>query len=191
MKIRLLCFWLVAAVSSSHLFGAVSKVGFGIGIEPIVGYERIQKLIPTPHFTQRLVYGARATAGLPLISAEAEYLRGTDTEFYSSTNQSITDTADKAKLGLRSSVGLGSLLRATARAGVQATQNKHEEITAGVVTTSYTESIKYAPYAGAGLRLSLSSRIYLTAELVAVFTDTSHLENTEYQATAGFVVRFP
>jgi hypothetical protein len=46
----------------------------------LLGYERVQKLLPTPHMKQRLVYGARFTAGVSIIAAEAEALRGTDTD---------------------------------------------------------------------------------------------------------------
>lgn len=191
MKLNAYFIVLVFLTLSSLSTAAVSKDKLGIGIEPIVGYERVQKLIPTPHFTQRIIYGARLTAGVLLFAAEAEYLRGTDSEYFSTTNLTVTDTADKAKLGVRSSLGLGNFVRVTGRGGVQATQNKHEEKVGTVTTVSTTEALKYAPYAGAGLRVALSSKISLTGEVVAVFTDTSHLENTEYQATAGFVVRFP
>ena len=99
---------------------ASSTGGFGIGLEPVVGYERVQKLVPTAHTSDRLVYGARLTLGVPLLSVEAEYLRGTDTEAFPSNDLTTIDTDDKIKVGLRSRLALGSLLSFTLRAGGQA-----------------------------------------------------------------------
>src|SRR4051812_14131954 len=87
-------------------------------IEPIVGYERIQKFVPTPHTHDRLVYGARFTAGLLLLSVEGEYLRGMDTETFPS--MSTKDTTDKARLGLRSTFHFLGPISLFARAGGQA-----------------------------------------------------------------------
>jgi len=171
---------------------ARSKLPFSVGIEPIVGYERVQKLVPTVHSRDRLIYGARLTAGILLISAEAEYLRGTDTESFPDQDLTVKDTADKAKLGLRSTISFGGILSLVLRAGAQASQNKHEETTGGV-TTSTTEAIKYRPYGGGGLRLGLGRNISLTGDIVAVFPShfPNNMQNNEYQTTLGFTVRFP
>src|SRR5690348_14163745 len=74
-----------------------------INFEPIVGYEQIQQVMPTPHFVTRLIYGGRITAGLPLISAEGEYTHGMMTESIQGGSQ--TNTGDRAKVGLRSGIG--------------------------------------------------------------------------------------
>jgi hypothetical protein len=159
-------------------------------VEPIVGYERVQKLVPTAHTKSRLIYGARLIAGLPLLSAEAELTRGTDDESFPDQGLTTKDTADKLKLGLRSGFGMGMLLRFTARGGVQATRNRHEETTGGV-TTSALEPTRYKPYAGAGLRARLAPKITASAEAVVVFNDINDLKQNEYQTTAGFAIRFP
>src|SRR5687767_3267052 len=96
---------LLIAVAVSAPLLAVSyaeAAPFGLGIEPIIGYERVQKVLPTQHTKDRLIYGARLTLGIPLLSAEAEFTRGTDTENFPSDDLTIKDTDDKLKLGLRS-----------------------------------------------------------------------------------------
>jgi hypothetical protein len=159
-----------------------------LGIEPIIGYERVQQLLPTKHTSNQLIYGARVIAGLLLISAESEYTHGTSTETY--TDMTQTYTADRLKLGLRSGFGLGSLIRFSARGGVQASQTKTDQTVDGVTVTT-KDTIRYNPYAGAGLRLRLTSKVTASAEVVAVFRNLTYLQDTEYQTTAGFAIRLP
>lgn len=184
-------FFLFCFFSNVGYAKTTGPLGFGVGIEPIIGYERVQKILPTAHTTDRLTYGARLTVGIPLIAAEAEYLRGTDTETFPVSNLVITDTDDRLKAGIRSSLGLGALLRFTLRGGVQATQNQHQETVNGVVTTQVTRPIVYYPYAGAGLRVRLSNKLNLSGDIIAVIPNTSDLSKNEYQTTLGLTVRFP
>lgn len=163
---------------------------FELGIEPIIGYEMAQKLLPTRHRVSRLTYGGRITAGILLISAELEYTRANDEESYSAPARTIADTDDKLKLGLRSGFGLGRLIRLTARGGVQAQQNKHDETIAGVTRTSYTP-VTYNPYAGAELRLRLTNKITASAGVVVVVHDFNDMVQNEYQTTAGFSISLP
>lgn len=159
-------------------------------VEPIIGYERIQKLVPTKHTKDRLIYGARVLFGIPLISGEGEYTRGTDTEEFSSPALTVKDTTDKAKLGLRSTVKLIGVVYAFARAGAQAKQNVHEETLAGV-TTKTTEPVIVKPYAGAGLTAKLGRNFRFDADFTVVFADTQNWRDFEYQTTAGIAVEFP
>lgn len=58
------------------LWAVVQKSARGItsvGVEPIVGYERVQMLVPTPHIKDRLVYGLRSIYEFTVLSAEAKY----------------------------------------------------------------------------------------------------------------------
>jgi hypothetical protein len=165
-------------------------MGLGVDIEPVVGYERTQKLIPTPHTKDRLVYGARLTAGFLLLSAEAEYLRGTDSEVFTNPDFSTKDTSDIGKAGVRSTLRLGGLISFVLRAGLQAKRDSHE-LTLGGVTTTTTDPIVAKPYAGAGLRASLASKIAFEANIVAIIIDQHNLSKNEYQATAGFTVHLP
>lgn len=179
----------VLLINPNLSFARTIKTGIQSDIEPIVGYERVQKLVPAAHTKDRLVYGARAWLGIPIISIETEYLHSTDTEVYST--MTTVDTDQKAKLGLRSQIKLSSLLSFVARAGAQAKQTKHDETTGGVTTSTTTDFI-YKPYAGAGFHMRLAKHVALTAEIVAVFANypTSWTDN-EYQTTAGLTIHFP
>lgn len=159
-------------------------------LEPIFGYERVQKLVPTPHTKDRLVYGVRYSLGVPLLSAEAEYTRGMDQESFPSSNLDTKDTADRLKVGIRSRVRMGSFLSAFARAGGEAYRNIHEETVSGA-TTKTEEPIKYSPYAGAGLNARLGKQFALNAGLTVIFRNFPVMTQNDYQATAGFTVKFP
>ncbi len=168
----------------------LSHALISMNIEPIVGYERVQKLIPERHTKDRLVYGARLSLGIPLVSVEASYLRANDTEDFTDLGLSIKDTTDKAQLGLRSSIKLLGVLRASARAGGQASLNVHEETLNGV-TRKDIETLKVHPYAGAGLIFQLGKLFQFRADLTTVFVEFPNFNNNEYQLTAGFAVKFP
>lgn len=161
-----------------------------VGIEPIVGYERVQLLLPTPHTKDRLVYGARATYGFSILSLEAEYTRGSSTESFPSEGLVTKDETQKIKFGLRSGIDILSLLNFYGRVGCQASENQHEETENGV-TTKTRETVRYNPYAGAGLRLRLGRNLRATGDLTTVFRDFPNMNNNDYQITAGFVVQIP
>lgn len=163
---------------------------FELNIEPLVGYELVQKILPNPHTKNRLMYGARVTAGIPLVSAEAEYTRSTDTETYPDQDLTIKDTDNKLKLGARSTLTLSRFFRFTLRAGGQAKQSTHEITEAGMTRTT-TDPIVYRPYAGAGLSASLSSKINLSGTFTVVFNDFPNMSQNEYQTTLGFAVKLP
>ncbi len=164
--------------------------GLSFGLEPIVGYERVQKLVPTAHTVDRLVYGGRVTIGFLLLSLEAQYTNSKDTETFTSPDLTTTDTTAKAKVGLRSTLGLTSFARFVARGGVQATQNRHQESTGGVETVNTLEALTYKPYAGAGFKFRLASNISFTAEVVAVFRDFPDMNQNDYETTAGLELKF-
>lgn len=184
--------WTLVAAALAVLFSpslslARSRIGFSV--EPIIGYDRVQKLTPTPHTSDRLVYGGRLIVGVPLLSIEAEYTHGTDSESFPTEGISTRDTADKGKLGLRSAIKLGKLVSFVARAGAQGSRTVHEE-TSGGVTTRTEGPIEYDPYAGAGLRVQLGrrSKFSFGADVTAVITDTNDLSKNEYLLTSGFTI---
>lgn len=181
---------LLLALSSTASARTI-KTGIQSDFEPIIGYERVQKLYPTPHTKDRLIYGARAWFGFPFIAVETEYLMGKDTESYTSPDRTYTDTDQKVKAGLRSQIRLASAFWFLLRAGAQATQNTHEETIAGVTTTT-TNPFVFKPYAGAGLNIRLMNHLHFTAEVVTVFARyPDNWTDHEYQATAGFSIHFP
>jgi hypothetical protein len=183
-KILSICLLSVPLVSS-----AAHAAPIFLTVEPLVGYERVQKILPTEHTTSRLMYGARLTFGFPLLSLESEYTRGSDSETFSNPEQTLKDTDDKVKLGLRSSIRLSSIFSLQARGGGQAKRNTHE-VTQNGTTTSTTSPIVYRPYAGAGLSATLASRFVLTGGITAVFNDFPNMSKNEYQTTLGFSIKF-
>ncbi len=179
------------SVCAGVLFSsAPAQAAVGFGIEPVVGYERTQSLIPTAHSRDGLLYGARLTLGVLLLSLEAEYLRGTDNETFPANDLTIKDTSDKAKVGLRSTFSLGGILSAFLRGGGQASRLKHEELTSGSDTVTNTP-ITYHPYFGVGLGARLGHSFMLTADVTTVFHNFPSMNDNEYQATAGLTVHFP
>ncbi len=189
MKLKRFAF-LVCAITVAFTSSSARAEPLSLGIEPLVGYELVRKLYPTEHSSKRIFYGGRMTLGILLISLEGEYTRGSNSETYDAQGITYKDTADRAKLGLRSGMRLSTLLKLYARAGGQASRNKHEEI-AGADDYAIWEPIKVRPYAGAGFRVALSSKFAFTADVVGVINDYHLLRNNEYQTTAGFVVRLP
>ncbi len=176
---------------SSYGFAKSSNLGLlSIDIEPIIGYAYDQKLVPYRHTKQNVVYGARVLLGLPLISAEAEYTKTTDTENFPDVPVSTKDLTDKLKIGLRSTFRLMGVVYAFARAGGQAKKNHHEETRNGV-TTSWDDPIYVKPYVGAGLRVRMTRHLFADADFTAVFPDTKDFRYVETQVSAGFGVRFP
>jgi hypothetical protein len=188
--------WFFVSVLSLIVVGASDAqavslgVGFAVTVEPIVGFEHVEKLTPAPHVKNRLIYGARVIAGIPIVSGELEYTRGTDREVFGDLGLSITETADRGKLGARSSYDLGELLRFHLRAGGQVSKISREQ-TQGGVTTTTTENPVVKPYAGTGLTVRLAQALSASAEVVVVVNDLQDLSKNEYQTTAGFQVRFP
>lgn len=176
---------LVAAVPS-----LAANMVIKTNVEPIIGYERVQKLVPTAHSRDRLVYGARVTVGIPFVSAEAEYTRATDTEAFPATVTTITDTDDKVRLGVRSNFHLLGLVSIFIRGGAQARQSRHET-TVGASVTRSTDPIVYNPYLGGGLAAHLGSKFSLTADVTTVFRSFPSFNDNDYMVTAGFVVSLP
>lgn len=162
--------------------------GLTVAVEPIFGFEHIQKLSPTVHFKNRLTYGARFTAGYLVLSGEGEYTRASDAESYPLEDLSLKDTDDTFKLGVRTGYALSQLFIASLRVGGQARRSSHEQTTAGVTTVS-DRAIEVHPYAGTELRVALSDRLALSAGVLVVFNDIRDMTKNEYQTTAGFQIR--
>lgn len=179
----------LALVPFSEVF-AKGKGLLSLEIEPIVGYERVQKLIPVRHTRERFFYGARIIAGVPLVSAEAEVTRATDNEDLPDRNLFMKDDTDRVKLGLRSTIRLIGIVYAFARAGGQAEKNRHTETLAGVTTVT-DDPITIKPYVGAGLRARMGRNLRFDADFTVVFHDTVNWNHYDYQTTAGFAVSFP
>lgn len=176
----------ICGISSAHAQGRAKAGGFGLDVQPIFGYERVQKLYPTAHQVSRLMFGARASIGVPLIAAELEYTRGNDTETIA--GQTIDETDDRVKLGIRSRVSLGSLFFLSARAGGQAKKTTRSVTQAGT-TTITNVPLTYHPYAGASVGARLGSLFMLEGGVTVIFTSFPDMSGNEYQGTLGFNVK--
>jgi hypothetical protein len=149
-------------------------------IEPIVGYETVYRDTPSPHTATRTIYGGRVSAGVDLLSLELEYTRGADTENFSSAPEKIFSSDEKGKAGLRSTYRFNSYFFTSGRIGCQGTRG-YTETTSGGVTTREENPIKYNPYAGASLGISLGSFVSITAGTTMVFRDNSDLSKNDVQ----------
>lgn len=159
-----------------------------LSLEPIVGYERVQKIAPTPHTNDRLIYGLRAAYGLPYLSAEAEVTQGKDTESFPEDNITIEESVINAKLGLRSKFISTSYYNAFIRAGAHARKSEIET-TINNVTTIREPAVRVSPFAGAGMGISFSDIFKLNLGITAIFTGEPRGSDREYQTTAGFSIK--
>ncbi|MFG1493986.1 outer membrane beta-barrel protein [Halobacteriovorax sp. GFR7] len=186
MKTQLLLAALTIIISLSTFAQGRSFGGFKSGnleIEPVVGYERVQKILPTPHTSSRLFYGLRANYGPKYLSLEAEVTQAKEDESFD-TGVDISDNSTNYMLGLRSSFNVGRALNWYLRAGAHARDSKYERTEAGVTTT--VEPATYVnPYAGTGLAINLMNVFTLNAGMNVIFTDDEH----EYQSSLGFGIR--
>jgi hypothetical protein len=161
-------------------------------ITPIVGFERVQKFVPSPHMKTRLIYGAQAVYALPFGAAEAEYTHGQDNsiDLSVSPNVSYKDVEDKIKLGLRGTANYG-FLSTYLRGGAQGRQNKQTKTVSGTSTTSTTLS-KVQPYLGTGVEINLLNVFSLNADITAVYAKTSdpNLSPYEISPSLGFSLKF-
>jgi hypothetical protein len=166
---------------------AQGRNGF-LSIEPIIGYERVQELIPQPHSKDRLIYGVRASYGPPLLSVEAEVTQGRDSESFPDDGIDISETATNAMLGLRSSIVNGQMIRWYLRAGGHARQVKREVTTAGI-TEIIEPTINISPYAGTGFTFSFGPMFTLDTGLTVIFSGEPRGSDRDYQTTLGFSIR--
>lgn len=160
---------------------------FGFEVEPLIGYERVQKVVPTAHTAERMFYGARVTAGFLFLAAEAEGTRGTDTEISGGTT--YKDSADKVKLGLRSKIKMGKAMSLVARGGAQGKWSKTETTTGGVTTMTKAGPV-YHPYAGLGLSALTTKNTSITGAVTVVFNDFPDMSKNEYQTSLSYQISF-
>ena len=159
-----------------------------LSVEPVLGYEKVQSILPTPHTSNRLFYGIRANWGPELLSLEAEATQSKDDSTHENGTVEVSQTSKNYTLGLRSSYGLGRNFKWYLRAGGSARDSKYTKTEAGVTTTQ--EPATYiSPYAGSGLTLNMFGFFSLNAGITAVFTDHKNVSEPEYQSSLGFSVK--
>ncbi len=152
-------------------------------IEPIIGYEYQKKTDPI-RSKLVLTYGARIIAGYKVISGEGEYTTGQSDEVFPEIFTQIIEKTEKARLGLRTSYAIGSMLDSYLRAGGEA-QKKHTIKTIVLTVTETDSPYKVYPYIGTGLTLKLGSHFGLNANVLATLKDINDLTQTEYSTSVG------
>lgn len=157
-------------------------------LEPIVGYERVQKFEPTSHTKSRLIYGLRASYGPPILAAEAEVTQGKDDESFPEQDLKIEEKVTNLMLGLKSSFNLGSMLTWYLRAGGHARKSEYTRTEAGVSTTR-DPAVYASPYAGTGATINLFDKLTANAGITVIFTGRPQGSDHEYQTTLGFGIK--
>lgn len=184
-----LFFGLFLALTTTVSF---AKERDNLSIRPIVGFERVQKFVPSPSMKTRLTYGVEAIYKLPIGDAEAEVTRAEDDSVDLGVSPTIKykDEELKARIGLRGTAGSG-FFSAYLRGGAQGRQNKQTKTVSGVSTTTTTIS-KVQPYIGTGLGIHVGSYFSLDAGVTVVYTPTTKggLSDFEYSPTLGFGLHF-
>lgn len=185
-------FTFILILSSGQLLAQNFSSGTQSGnlrIVPIVGYERVQKVTPTPRTKDRFYYGLRAVYGVPLLSAELQATQAKDTEILNDGDLTIKETANTGMLGIRSSFSHQSMLSTFLRAGGHARQSEIEQTENGVTTTT-KPAVYLSPYAGTGLTLRLGQIFSLNAGITVIFTGRPKGDDYDYQTDLGFNINF-
>lgn len=160
-------------------------------IIPIVGFERVQRLLPTATMSTRFIYGAEALYQIPFTTLEAEYTHSQDNAADLATQSNYKFSDDKIKLGIRESANLGSYVSSYIRGGAQVGQSTTTNSTSSGTTTNTTKS-KMNPYVGAGIGLHVMQYFSLNASLTCVYVPTSNpaLSPYEFEPSIGFSIGF-
>lgn len=168
----------------------LAKIPDGLTITPIVGFEKVQRVLPTPTMKTRTVFGARALYRLPITSLEAEYTHGDDTSTDVATSTTYKFVDDKLRVGIRGDFDMASFLSWNLSGGMQMKQTKTTRTVSGTSSTSST-STTTDPYVGTGLSLHILNAFSLNADVTAVYTPTDDpaLDDYEIRPTLGFSIR--
>ena len=165
---------------------AAEKVQYTV--QPLAGFEIVEKEIPDLHSKIRFMYGARITGGYRQFAGEVEGTRATDREDFLLQSLSIEDRTDRVKLGIRSTQNLfgSSRLSITARAGGEASRTQHSQTLNGV-STQNTSPIYCRPYIGGGVSTEVYRGFALGFDVVAVI-NIHDLRKNDYQGTASIQI---
>lgn len=136
--------------------------------EPLYGVETRLVRYPEPaRYVTSATYGARALYGVTLLSAEAEYTASKSRNDYSSTNQKVEDSVERASLGVRSTFPITSFMGLYLRAGGRASQG-NTKITTNGVEENKDNPLRVDPYAGTGLQVAIGSSLAASAGMTMI-----------------------
>ncbi|MGE0616479.1 MAG: hypothetical protein AB7P04_12665 [Bacteriovoracia bacterium] len=168
--------------ASAAEFGGVQYT-----VKPIIGYDRVYKDTPTPHTYNRLTYGVNAAATYSFLSLELEYTHGAGTETFPASGETVSDTAEKIKLGLKGTYQMGSVFSASLRGGGQISKVKTVTTVGTSVSTSYSPT-QIDPYFGLGTSLRVAEKNSADFGVTVVFRSFPSLHQAEWQFTGGYAI---
>lgn len=182
MKQFIILFIAIILLQNAEAAGE-SKLTF----EPLYGVETRLVRYPEPaRYVTSATYGARVLYGVTLLSGEAEYTASKSRKDYSSTDQKVEDSVERASLGLRSTIPITSFMGFYFRAGGRASQGETKITTAGVSETK-ENPLRIDPYAGTGLQIAFGSNLALNAGVTMI----RNFENKyDAQYTLGLSAKF-
>ena len=156
-------------------------------VSPVFGLETVYKLSPEVKKKTRSVVGVNVLYGPKLFSLEVEGTRSEDSETLYDQDLTETEESYAAKLGFRSTLGLG-FLSWYLRAGCQGRKSFYET-TQSDVTTESESALYLSPYAGTGFSLNLMQNIFASGGITVIFSGRPKGSDREYQSTLSFGVR--
>lgn len=159
-----------------------------IRLQPIIGFERVQKILPTPHSKNRLIYGGRLLLGPSFFAMETEFVMGKDDEHFPARDLTIEEETQRLKVGLRSSLRFFPGFSWVLRGGAQGRKNKMRMVESGVVTNKSTAT-RVHPYIGTGFDWWLFGNFSASGDFTVVLTDYPKEGDREYQSSLGFSIR--
>lgn len=172
---------------SLFLFQVAEAADTKFTFEPIIGMETVMVRYPEPSkYVTRGTYGARLLYGTTPLSGELEVTEAQSRNDYPGIDQKVFDKSQRASLGIRSTLPLGTYLGIYGRLGGRASQGKTEVTTAGVTETK-DNPLRIDPYAGAGLQLAFSSNFALNAGVTLIRNAEDKYDS---QYTLGLTARF-
>jgi hypothetical protein len=147
-------------------------------IEPVIGYQSLQRTYPFDHKQGMLTYGLRVVVGTYRLAGEGEFQYGSATENFS--NPTVTDNTSfiQARVGARTIVPVIEQLSLIFRLGMEGFHYSNE-ISNATTTITDSPAWKFEPYLGAGVNFFLFKSLSLSVEEVYVI-------DTSWETSFGF-----
>ena len=159
-------------------------------VEPMIGYEHVDKSYPSPHSVNQLYYGVRASAGYYWLALEGEYTRANSTEAFADLGASAAELDETIKLGLRITHRVAPRIDFTVRAGAAAVRTDSVR-TLGPTVSEIKTPFAYDPYAGLSFGMHLDRMFSVNLGVNVIFGDFPKMDSNRYQTDVGLTIRFP
>ena len=145
-------------------------------IEPIIGYQSLERTYPYDHNEGMLTYGARVVVGTYELAGEAEVQFGSSSESFNNPPVEIDTSFTMVRLGARKVFPVSEPVHVLTRLGMEGYHfsNTYNVVNPDLSTSSTSDSPawQFRPYVGAGLIFYLFRSLSFSVEEVYV-VDTS------------------